>query len=93
MSVLTGNVALKGNDVIDAGSLFFNSVGRWWIIIAPVRANRTDIIIRGKGVVFRAGRAQRDRQEMISREIFSVANTASGVFFIVASFPDFFSQF
>ena len=30
---------------------------------------------------------------MISREIFSVANMASGVFFVVASFPDFFSQF
>ena len=43
-------------------------------------------------VVFLAGRAQRDRREMISREIFSVANMASGVFFVVASFPDFFSQ-
>ena len=40
-------------------------------------------------VVFLAGRAQRDRREMISREIFSAANMASGVFFIVASFPDF----
>ena len=72
---------------------FFYSVGRWWIIIAPVGANRHDILIKGKDVVFRAGRAQRDRREMISRDIFSVANTASGVVFIVASFPDFFSQF
>ena len=44
-------------------------------------------------VVFLAGRAQRDRRVMISRETFSVANMASGVFFIVDSFPDFFSQF
>ena len=49
--------------------------------------------IASLNVVFLAGRAQRDRREMISREIFSVANMASGVFFVVASFPDFFSQF
>ena len=46
-----------------------------------------------RDVVFLAGPAQRDRREMISREIFFVANMASGVFFIVASFPDFFCQF
>ena len=54
--------------------------------------SRLPIAFSKRNFVFLAGRAQRDRREMISNEIFSVQNMASGVF-IVASFPDFFSQF
>ena len=63
-------------------------------IVDPAADHRSIFeLLLAREVVFLAGRAQRDRREMISREIFSVANMASGVFFVVASFPDFFSQF
>ena len=44
-------------------------------------------------VVILAGRAKRERREMISGATFSVADMASGVFFIVLSFIEFFSLF
>ena len=62
-----------------------------WILKLCVNPIEAFLPMDHRKYIFLAGRAQRDRQEMISREIFSVANMASGVFFIVASFPDFFS--